>query len=83
MVRVSARMIEAGAASQHPPNQTSHEPFLSLHEMEADYIRRVLKSARGKINGPGGAAELLKMNPGTLRAKMDKLGIAYGRKAVT
>jgi len=75
-------MIETGATHQHLANPTNREQFLSLEELEADYIRRVLKSARGKINGPGGAAELLKINPGTLRAKMDKLGIAYGRKAV-
>jgi hypothetical protein len=29
----------------------------------------------GKIHGPGGAAELLKINPSTLRSKIKKLGI--------
>lgn len=31
----------------------------------------------GKIHGPGGAGELLGVNPNTLRAKMRKLVIAF------
>jgi transcriptional regulator with GAF, ATPase, and Fis domain len=38
------------------------------------------KSA-GRIEGAGGAAELLDMNPSTLRAKMRKLGIKIKRTA--
>jgi hypothetical protein len=34
---------------------------------------------KGKINGPGGAAEILDVNYGTLRHRMKKLGIPYGR----
>jgi len=34
----------------------------------------------GKIHGPGGAAELLGINPNTLRGRMNKLGVMYGRK---
>jgi hypothetical protein len=33
----------------------------------------------GKTHGPGGAAEMLALNPSTLRAKMRKHGIAFGR----
>jgi len=35
---------------------------------------------RGKIHGPGGAAEALGVHPSTLRKRMDKLGIVYGRR---
>jgi hypothetical protein len=31
----------------------------------------------GKIHGPGGAGELLALNPNTLRYKMRKLGIPF------
>ncbi|WP_205079568.1 helix-turn-helix domain-containing protein [Pelotomaculum sp. FP] len=34
-----------------------------------------LKKTNGRINGPNGAAELLGINPSTLRNKMKKLGI--------
>lgn len=47
---------------------------MSLH------ISKVLKLTKGKIHGPGGAAELLDINPNTLRGRMSKLGIMYGRK---
>jgi hypothetical protein len=34
------------------------------------HILHVLELADWKIHGPGGAAELLQMNPNTLRGKM-------------
>lgn len=51
-----------------------------LDEAMAAHIRDVLKFANGKIHGPGGAAELLGINPNTLRWRLDKLGIAYRRR---
>ena len=53
--------------------------MLGLDEINALHIERVLKLANGKINGPGGAAELLGIHPNTLRKRMDKLGISYKR----
>jgi transcriptional regulator with GAF, ATPase, and Fis domain len=53
---------------------------LSLEEINAQHIRQALEMAGGKINGPGGAAQILGLNPNTLRARMNKLGIPYGRK---
>lgn len=52
---------------------------MKLDEAMAAHIREVLKIAKGKIHGPGGAAELLGVNPNTLRWRLDKLGIAYRR----
>jgi len=54
--------------------------ILELDELNAFHIRRILKLTKGKINGPGGAAELLQIHPNTLRKRMDKLGIPFGRK---
>ncbi|PKN76505.1 MAG: Fis family transcriptional regulator [Deltaproteobacteria bacterium HGW-Deltaproteobacteria-10] len=53
----------------------------SLAEMEARHIRHILAKTKGRINGPEGAAELLRMNSGTLRHRMKKLGIPFGRNA--
>ena len=50
-----------------------------LDEVVSQHIQRVLAIADGKIHGPGGAAELLGLNPSTLRNRMNKLGIGYGR----
>jgi hydrogenase-4 transcriptional activator len=53
----------------------------SLDEMAARHIRRALKMASGKINGPGGAAQILGLHPNTLRKRMNKLGIPFGRRS--
>jgi transcriptional regulator with GAF, ATPase, and Fis domain len=67
-----AKTVAAG----HP-----HSPLpLKLDEAIAAHISEVLKFTNGKIHGPGGAAELLGMNPNTLRWRLDKLGISYRRR---
>ena len=45
-----------------------------------EHINNALNRSKGKIHGPGGAAEILGIHPSTLCKRMDKLGIAYGRK---
>jgi hydrogenase-4 transcriptional activator len=62
-------------------NCTSFEngKFLSMEEMMTKHIYMGLKLSQGKIGGPGGAAELLKMHPSTLRARMKKLNIKINR----
>lgn len=48
----------------------------TIHENERDYITSVLKKCNGRIWGAGGAAEVLKIPPSTLKSKMKKLGIS-------
>lgn len=43
------------------------------------HIEGALRTTRGRIEGPFGAAELLRVNPHTLRARMRKLGIDWSR----
>nr|WP_320049168.1 sigma 54-interacting transcriptional regulator [uncultured Desulfuromonas sp.] len=54
---------------------------LNLDQAMARHISSVLNKTDGKIHGPGGAAELLGINPSTLRARMNKLGVKYGRRS--
>lgn len=51
-----------------------------LDELEALHIKTVLDQAGGRVSGKGGAANLLGINPNTLRHRMRKLGIRFGRK---
>ncbi|MBN2282392.1 MAG: sigma 54-interacting transcriptional regulator [Deltaproteobacteria bacterium] len=51
--------------------------ILTLDEVNALHIKKTLHITRGRINGPGGAADLLRIHPNTLRKRMDKLGIPY------
>ena len=43
------------------------------------HIERALAATSGRIEGPHGAARVLGINPHTLRARMRKLGIEWGR----
>lgn len=51
------------------------ENYQTLEELQRDYIKRVLHYTNGKVSGPGGAAELLKINHHTLASKIKKLGL--------
>lgn len=52
----------------------------NLDEVIANHIRIILHMTEGRVHGPHGAAVLLGIKSSTLRARMDKLGIRYGRK---
>ena len=47
----------------------------SITENERDHILSALEKCNWKIQGPGGAAELLELNASTLSSRMKKLGI--------
>ena len=57
----------------------SESDDLSLDALVADHIRHVLEMTGGKVDGRNGAAELLDIKSGTLRHRMRKLGIPFGR----
>ncbi|HDQ40791.1 MAG TPA: AAA family ATPase [Desulfonatronum sp.] len=64
----------------HPPAASSERPgeeleILPFERAVALHITKALEITKGKIIGPGGAAELLALNPSTLRGKMRKLNI--------
>ncbi|HVN95960.1 MAG TPA: sigma 54-interacting transcriptional regulator [Syntrophorhabdaceae bacterium] len=56
---------------------------LTLDQVEARHIRRIMEQTGGKVEGEQGAALALGMNPGTLRHRMRKLGIPFGRPRKT
>lgn len=56
---------------------------LRLDEVEARHIRMVMEMTGGKIEGKNGAAAALGMNPATLRYRMQKLDISFGRARKT
>jgi transcriptional regulator with GAF, ATPase, and Fis domain len=66
----SPRSFVSGLRSQH-----ENETVQTMDEAVAAHIRSVLDHTKWKISGPGGAAELLRMNDSTLRFRMQKLGI--------
>lgn len=72
------------AQPQKISSQTSGQNIESenLDEIISNHIRQVLAKTNGKIHGPGGAAEILGINPSTLRNRMNKLGIDYSKNKI-
>ncbi|MGD8338010.1 MAG: sigma 54-interacting transcriptional regulator [Desulfobacterales bacterium] len=52
-----------------------------LDEVMANHIQKALDQANGRVEGKNGAASMLGINPGTLRGRMKKLKISYGRSS--
>ena len=48
---------------------------LELEKVERQHIINILKRTNWRVKGKGGAAEILGLNPSTLRFRMKKLGI--------
>ena len=60
-----------------PPPAAASLP--TLDEAMAQHIELALSRASGRVEGPAGAAALLAINPHTLRSRMRKLGVEWGR----
>ena len=72
-------LVDSGAdEGSTDPVQFKGEP-ITLDEVNTHHIKRVLSITGGRIHGPDGAARLLGVHPSTLRARMKKLDIPYGR----
>ena len=87
-----ATALGAGDASSHVPAPAANRlgvaphspsppdsPRTTLDAAMRQHIERALAATRGRVEGPHGAAMILKINPHTLRARMRKLGIDWAR----
>jgi transcriptional regulator with GAF, ATPase, and Fis domain len=72
-------LVQLPQSSDVHPHTPQQQRFLPLDKVNANYIRQVLDHTQGKINGPGGAAEILGIHPNTLRNRLEKLNIPYRR----
>ena len=59
---------------------TRRDGFSSPDDTVSKHIQQALEMTKGKIHGSAGAAQLLGINPSTLRHRMRKLGIPHGRQ---
>ena len=58
-----------------PPGES-----LLLDDLNFAHISRVLEMTGGRVEGDRGAARVLGLHPSTLRKRMKKLGLPYGRR---
>ncbi len=61
------------------PREMEDPTVLPLDLAMAKHIEKALRATGGRIEGRGGAAALLRINPHTLRARMRKLGVDRSR----
>jgi DNA-binding NtrC family response regulator len=62
-----------------PPGAPAPARVASIDTAMRQHIEATLAMTHGRVEGPHGAAVLLGINPHTLRARMRKLGIDWGR----
>ena len=62
---------------EHAPEKTPGEraSWPSLKEYEERYIAEVIEHCGGKLSGPGGATEILKIHYNTLKSHMKHMGL--------
>jgi transcriptional regulator with GAF, ATPase, and Fis domain len=68
--------LTASTAPARPTNQTSAR-IAPLDVVIREHIETALEATNGRVEGPHGAARLLRINPHTLRARMRKLNIDW------
>lgn len=71
----SRRTLARASARSTPADPDA--PFPTLDEAMALHIEAALARTQGRIEGRGGTADLLGINPHTLRARMRKLGVEW------
>jgi len=66
---------ERGMRTSARPASDHGSSVASLSDATRHAVATALRASRGRIEGVGGAADLLKINPNTLRSKIRKLGV--------
>jgi transcriptional regulator with GAF, ATPase, and Fis domain len=77
-----AAALGQGTRPANPPTARASEdhPATSIEPLDAvmrRHIEAALREAHGRVEGPHGAARMLRINPHTLRARMRKLKINW------
>jgi transcriptional regulator with GAF, ATPase, and Fis domain len=69
----------ASTTARVAPTPRESAGVASLDDVMRQHIEATLRFTKGRIEGSGGAAALLRINPHTLRARMRKLGVVWSR----
>ena len=75
VITTQGPVLRLGETLDHVGPVEEYSTGGDLQTVERKHIRKVLEQTGWKIEGPGGAAEVLKMKPSTLRARLHKLNI--------
>lgn len=72
--------VSRSSQQSQPLSPNQEQDTLTLDEVMRNHIEDVLLMCNNRIDGPHGAAGSLGINPSTLRHRMRKLGIAFGKR---
>ncbi|MBW2664531.1 MAG: sigma 54-interacting transcriptional regulator, partial [Deltaproteobacteria bacterium] len=72
---VPKAIMDSLLAYPWPGNAGPKPQGKGLADIEYQFILETLEKTRWKIEGPGGAAQIIELKPSTLRYRMKKLGI--------
>ena len=78
MLRFDGLHIDISQEDTRPSSSTKVQALLTedqVREQELQRVHRALARCRGKISGPGGAAQMLGVKPTTLSSRIKKLQI--------
>jgi formate hydrogenlyase transcriptional activator len=75
VVLAGGPIVDIDESMLHSHSDMPDRAVDTLENMERSHILRALAESRWVIHGQNGAAEILGMNPSTLRSRMNKLGI--------
>ena len=76
------QIIQEVDSLSSPFFQNNTPKALTLDDVMRAHINGVLHVCGGKVNGADGAAVMLGIHPNTLRTRMKKLGISFGRRRI-
>ena len=74
-------ILDGSSVVQKPEPDSQTNEFVKLQDVERAHILKILELCNWQIHGDKGAAELLDINPSTLRSRMKKLEIHNKRSA--
>lgn len=76
---IDTQIRRSAAPATDAPLRPAQEAkgFVTLDTAMALHIKAALQQTHGRIEGPEGAAQMLGINPHTLRARMRKLGVDW------
>ena len=69
--------------AQEAAGKNDEALLITLADAERRHIESVLAHTKGVVEGPDGAARILDLHPNTLRSRMKKLGIVFGRYEIS
>ncbi len=79
LIEIESELLPAMNVPTPDPTTATRNVDSTLEGVERQHIRAVLEKTRWVIEGPNGAAQILKLRPSTLRYRIKKLGIKLDR----